>query len=151
MGLQVVADLNHLFFAALPRPSWDPCPGWAVVIDFACTRAGFLARFAARSRRSSIRKVTLCDVALSRLTSTVRLRGLDWEYGRGSSRRLRRARGQSQRNRIAFKDSFHQHAVFHQRVRDLLPTHRINVVIHLLRRTFFVRRISEVSTSKTNT
>ena len=90
-----MADLNHLFFAALPRPSWDPCPGWAVVIDFACTRAGFLARFAARSRRSSIRKVTLCDVALSRLTSTVRLRGLDWEYGRGSSRRLRRARGQS--------------------------------------------------------
>jgi hypothetical protein len=90
-----VADLNHLFFAALPRPSWDPCPGWAVVIDFACTRAGFLARFAARSRRSSIRKVTLYDVALSRLTSTVRLRGLDWEYGRGSSRRLRRAKGPS--------------------------------------------------------
>merc|ERR1712100_460165 len=53
-------------FAAIPRPSWDPCPGWTVLY-FACKQAGFLMPRAARTRRPSIRKVTLCDVALLRL------------------------------------------------------------------------------------
>lgn len=53
-------------FAAIPCPSWDPCPGWTVLY-FACKQAGFLMPRAARTRRPSIRKVTLCDVALSRL------------------------------------------------------------------------------------